>query len=125
VDANVVVDQWGGCGWRVALRGEHDVATAPEVEAALADIAQRGADVIIDLSEATFADSSILQAILRYATAPGESFVIVALPETLPHHLLDLTAVAQLVPVCDSRDDALGQLARAKPHHLSVGRGSA
>ena len=68
--------------------------------------------MIVDLSEATFADSSILQEILRYATAPDAFFVVVAVPRTLPRRLFVLSSVDQLIPVCDSRDDALRHLGR-------------
>lgn len=49
----------------VVPRGELDLATAPELEGWLEDLRRECADVIIDLSEVTFLDSSGLRVLLR------------------------------------------------------------
>jgi anti-anti-sigma factor len=51
----------GETGTVVAVAGELDVATAPELAAALADVQ---GDVTVDLSAATFADPSGLRVLL-------------------------------------------------------------
>jgi hypothetical protein len=53
-----------------------------------------------------------LQEILRYATKPGGSVAIVAAPGTEPRRLLEISAVDQLLPVHDTRDEALRRLSR-------------
>jgi anti-anti-sigma regulatory factor len=94
VDAKVLIDQRGSSVWRVALSAEHDLATAPELDAALTDVAQHGTDMIVDMSEATFADSTTLQTILRHAVELPASLVIVAVPGTEPRRMLDLAGAA-------------------------------
>ena len=44
----------------LVLRGEHDLSTAPDVRAHVEDAIAAGGDVVVDLSETGFIDSSIL-----------------------------------------------------------------
>lgn len=44
----------------LALLGEHDVSTAPELRSEIERIAGAGGDVIVDLSQTEFIDSSIV-----------------------------------------------------------------
>jgi anti-sigma B factor antagonist len=56
----------GAAVWRIRLRGEVDVSTAPTLDHALDDVERRGASVVIlDLREVTFLDSSGLRSIVR------------------------------------------------------------
>ena len=55
----------GGGDGRLILRGELDIATAPQVEdAALAMLEQRVSTLVIDLSGLTFIDSSGLRTLI-------------------------------------------------------------
>jgi anti-anti-sigma factor len=45
----------------VTLRGELDLATAPDLEAALSDLLDAGQDVVVDLRELAFLDSTGLR----------------------------------------------------------------
>jgi anti-sigma B factor antagonist len=91
----------------VALLGEHDVSNGPmlrtELDAALA----ANAHVIVDLSEATFIDSSIVGALFHAATPPSRILALTAAPGSLPRRLIDMVALAATVPVFDSRDAAI------------------
>ena len=50
----------------VSLAGEHDLYTAPEVEEALHSVIAAGArTTVVDLTETTFLDSTILHVLLR------------------------------------------------------------
>lgn len=49
----------------VVPRGELDLATAPELEGWLEDLRRECADVVLDLSEVTFMDSSGLRVLLQ------------------------------------------------------------
>ena len=51
--------------WAVELAGEHDLSTADRVEAAIDQVFRSGSTLVLDLSDATFIDSSVLGAILR------------------------------------------------------------
>jgi anti-anti-sigma factor len=55
----------------VTLRGEHDLATRPEITAALAR-AGGEADVLVDLSDCTFIDSSVIGALVAAFQAFAE-----------------------------------------------------
>jgi anti-anti-sigma factor len=112
MDSRILVDQLGGSLWLVVLAGEHDLLTAPRLGQALAEIERHGTDILLDLSEATFIDSSILQTLFRHAGHPGEHVVIVSPPGTAPRRLLDMTGFGQHVRVCDTRTDGLLALGR-------------
>ncbi len=97
----------------VSVRGEHDIYTAP----ALRDRHDEalGGDptgVIVDLSDATFLDSSILGALLEarrqalertigYVVCLGET------PEPGVARILEITGLVPVFPVLRSRDEAL------------------
>jgi anti-anti-sigma factor len=50
--------------WIVSLVGEHDLSTAPLVERDLEAMSRSGTGIVLDLSETTFIDSSMLRVIL-------------------------------------------------------------
>ncbi|HKV66503.1 MAG TPA: STAS domain-containing protein [Gaiellales bacterium] len=66
--------------WVVALAGEHDASTTDEVDRVLTAAVASGDPVIVDLQSATFADSSILGAIIRAEKAAGRNGLAVVLP---------------------------------------------
>jgi anti-sigma B factor antagonist len=57
--------------WFVALTGEHDLSTSHKVEAILARAVASGDPVVVDLEYATFADSSILGAVINAEKRAG------------------------------------------------------
>src|SRR3954471_17211210 len=72
----------------VAVRGEIDIFTAPEFKALIAGGIDRGADcVIVDLSEATFIDSSSLGVLItahrRLGQRGGRLAVVANQPEVV------------------------------------------
>jgi anti-anti-sigma factor len=52
-------------GYLVAVAGELDLASVPELRAALEAAAQSGLPVVLDVSDVTFIDSTALGALLR------------------------------------------------------------
>jgi anti-sigma B factor antagonist len=54
----------------VLVRGEIDIATTPEVDAAIAEITRP--DIVLDLSDVTFMGSSGLASLLRAAKRAAE-----------------------------------------------------
>lgn len=106
------VEQLGGVAV-ISLRGEHDLATAPAVERQLEALLGGGASVVVDLSQATFVDSSIVRAL--YGADPAMTdrdrrMALAAPPGTPPRRLLDLVALAGIVPTFDSRDAAVAHV---------------
>lgn len=49
----------------VRLVGDHDLSTAPELRTVLRKAVADGPEVVVDLSETTFLDSSILHALIE------------------------------------------------------------
>ncbi len=98
-------------GWPViALSGEHDLSTAPELRARLHDLAQADA-IIIDLDETTFVDSSILGVLvggLRRARESDLPFGIVLGGEAHPaiRRIFELTGLHDVFPIYPSRAEA-------------------
>ena len=109
----------------VVVRGEHDIYTAPALRDRL-DQALSGAPdgtvplgVIVDLSAATFVDSSILGALLearRQALEKALGYVVCLGEEPEPgvERILEITGLVPVFPVVRSREEALGA-ARSAP----------
>ena len=65
MEASVRTRQIGSTTYRIALAGEIDMYTSPEFRDDLRSCIERGAtDVIVDLSAATFIDSTFLGVVL-------------------------------------------------------------
>jgi anti-sigma B factor antagonist len=90
--------------FRIALRGELDVATVPRFNAALANPGVRRChSLIVDLSELTFMDSTGLSALLvgeMHARTRGQRFAIVRGPRHV-QELFRLTGVDHFLEVID------------------------
>ena len=88
----------------VAVRGEVDLATAPELEACVSQAFEGAPSVVIlDLAALTFIDSSGLRVLVTLAgdaTARGSSVAL----RNVPSHaqrVLDLTGLADTFPSAD------------------------
>jgi anti-anti-sigma factor len=79
---NIASKHVDGALWLVRLEGEHDLTTAPDLRHMLDQIFETGTCIVIDLSAATFIDSSILGELLRAnvraQVSPDEKVAIVA-----------------------------------------------
>lgn len=97
--------------WVLKLRGEHDVVTARNLDAQLEAIFLHGTNVIVDLSDAQFIDSSIVGAIfrgLRTAQDAGEGdLVVCAQPGSFARRVFDQASLADVVRIFDLRRDAI------------------
>ncbi len=116
----IVLDDSDGDVITVIVRGEHDIYTAPALRDRLEEALATGpAGVIVDLSSATFLDSSILGALLearRQALEGGHNYVVSLGedPEPGVARILEITGLVPVFPVVRSRDEAL-LAARADP----------
>ena len=113
-----VLRESGGEGVEiVALEGEHDLGTLPQVREGLEAAASEGKALIIDLSSATFVDSSILGAVLdarRLASEAGRGFAVACDGASEPvRRVLEVTGLAEELPVHPTREAALEALAVA------------
>ena len=89
----------------VAAGGEVDLYTAPELERALAEpLAEGTARLVVDLSEATFVDSTALHVILRAARQldreAGE--LIVVAPDPNVRKVFEITGADRFFAVVQS-----------------------
>jgi anti-sigma B factor antagonist len=94
----------------VALAGEMDIATSPELVSRLAGIRGKGSyRVLVDLSRLGFIDSSGIKALVSSAKtveANGGALVIVAPPPHL-EKVFDIVRLSSVIPVAASLDGAL------------------
>jgi anti-sigma B factor antagonist len=94
----------------VHVHGEHDLSTVPALAEAFEQAAAH-ANALVDLSECTFIDSSVIAVLLRAAqaaTARGAMFVVVIPPEQeRVTRVADLTGLVELLDVRASREAAL------------------
>jgi anti-sigma B factor antagonist len=109
-----------GGGWPVlALSGEHDLSTAPELRAQLHQLGDTSA-VIIDLDETTFVDSSILGVLvggLRRARERDVPFGLVLGDHAHPaiRRIFELTGLHDVFPIFASRAEAQAGLKDGAP----------
>ena len=122
MDARTIsVDDSHGDVIVVVVRGEHDIYTAPALRDRLDQaMATEGAiGLIVDLSAATFLDSSILGALLegrRQALEKSIGFVVCLGEEPEPgvQRILEITGLVPVFPVVRTLDEAL-EAARGAP----------
>ena len=80
--------------WVVALSGEHDLSDVAEVERAIASAFDEGSVPVIDLTQATLVDSTVIDAILYAhelaATSRDRDMAVIATPETHTRRSLEL-----------------------------------
>ena len=104
----------------VVVRGEHDIYTAPGLRDRLEEAIGAGpTGIIVDLSGATFLDSSILGALLearRQSLERGHGYVVCLGedPEPGVARILEITGLVPVFPVVRSREEAL-EAARSTP----------
>ncbi len=104
----------------VVVRGEHDIYTAPALRDRLDEAMAAGpVGVVVDLSGATFLDSSILGGLLearRQAIERSMGYVVCLGedPEPGVARILEITGLVPVFPVVRSHEDAL-DAARSAP----------
>lgn len=91
---------------RVEVRGELDIATAPQLNANLLRELLAGLNVELDLSRVGFMDACALGTIIgarKRFERRKKSFLVLLQPSSQPHRLLTLTGILPMLMV---RDDA-------------------
>lgn len=96
----------------VAVEGEHDLSTAPELREHLQVLIRADASVVVDLSLATFVDSSVLAALIE-ASQNGDQRGVgfsVALPAdaaTGVRRVIEVTGLGEVLALRESTDSAV------------------
>jgi anti-sigma B factor antagonist len=96
----------------VVVEGEHDIYTAPTLRDRLEEALERGGGVVVDLTGATFVDSSVLGALLearRRAHEAGLAYVVCVGDQVEPsvRRILDITGLVPVLPVVIGREAAI------------------
>jgi anti-anti-sigma factor len=92
--------------WVLKLVGEHDLSTAPAVAGAFRRIADSCTNVVVDLTDTSFIDSTVVGALIGYAD-DGETVLLVAPADGAARRVLDLVEVTPHLRTFDTRDEAL------------------
>jgi anti-anti-sigma factor len=99
----------------VTMRGEHDLTTRGELARAL-ELAAAHSSVIVDLSDCTFIDSTVIQELAKSSqlvSANGDRFAVVIPPEHRPvRRIAALTRLGQILPLYESRQAAVAGVQR-------------
>jgi anti-sigma B factor antagonist len=95
----------------VVLRGEHDIYTVPALRERLGELHDKELHVIIDLSQTTFLDSSVLGAMLgatENARAQGKGVAVVLgdPPTETVARIFEVTGLAEVLPTRATRAQA-------------------
>ena len=96
----------------VVLTGEHDVYTAPKLRDRINSVIAERSPFIVDLTHATFVDSSVLRVLLeahRQAEEAGLGFAVALGDGEAPgvRRILEVTGLMPVFPVLGARDAAL------------------
>lgn len=97
--------------WVVTVHGEHDIATRPSLQEELDRVSAAGGRIVVDLSPASFLDSSVIRAVATPAAGDGSlpHVADVVAPEgTFARRLAGLVGLDAVVRVHDTLDEALG-----------------
>ena len=108
----IVLDDAAGDVVVVVVEGEHDIYTAPTLRERLDEAIGRGGGIVVDLTGATFVDSSVLGALLdarRRALEAGQGYVVCVGDTVEPgvQRILDITGLVPVLPVVNGRDAAI------------------
>lgn len=103
----------------VAFHGEHDLNSAAEIAAAL-KTASASRNVLVDLSQCDFMDSSVISALFRASSDLHERGGELALVIPADRHgairsLFELMGLARLMPTFETRKAALSHLHTSQP----------
>jgi anti-sigma B factor antagonist len=107
----IAVDRGDGVAV-VVVEGEHDVYTAPSMSEQLDSLLDERVPFVIDLTAATFVDSSVLRVLLearRRAEERGVGFAVALGQEDSGpvRRVLDITGLLPVLPVHAARAEAI------------------
>jgi anti-sigma B factor antagonist len=100
----------------VTISGEHDLSTAPGLGRRLKRLTGDSSPIVVDLSGATFIDSSILGAILAARRRAGaDRFAVVNSGSAeAVRRVLEVTGLKAALPVHEVRDEAVAAVTNGR-----------
>ncbi len=113
-DFSLTEDPTAGGAHVVAVAGEVDIFTAPELKRAIGAAIDGGAtDIVVDLTETRFLDSTalgvLIGAVKRLRPLDGRMVIVNTEPST--SKTFEITGLDQIFTIVATRDDALSSLA--------------
>jgi anti-anti-sigma factor len=102
--------------WVVSLSGEHDLATAQELSEALLLVPGQS-QLIVDITEAEFIDSTTLAAMLRARGRNGSAATPIAVavrPGSVPERVFRLSGADRNLRTFPSLDEAVARLSASQ-----------
>jgi anti-anti-sigma factor len=102
----------------VVLQGDHDISHAKELDMLLASLVAENELVVVDVSEAEFIDSSVINALVRAknAAAKGQRTFRVQLgTEAIVARALAVSGVLAFLECVSTREEALAPAERSAP----------
>jgi anti-sigma B factor antagonist len=118
-DGQIDVERLSDTTAAIILRGEHDVYTVPALRGRLDELHGQSLDVLIDLSQTTFLDSSVLGALLAATETARAQQRDVALvlgdpPTQAVARIFEVTRLGDVLATHPTRAAAQGSLREAR-----------
>ena len=94
----------------VCLEGDFDLTNAPALDSQINRSLDGGTDLILDLSEASFIDSSVIHVVVRAAQSAGarkQTIVLQLGTAAIVERVLEIANIEQVLPRAHDRQEAL------------------
>jgi len=102
----------------LTIDGEHDLHTAPEMRRRIDELIEAGEPIVVDLSPATFVDSSILGVLLDGRRRAAEADIGFAVAQAdgavAVTRVLQVTGLRGELPVHETLEQALSDAAKGR-----------
>ena len=114
----------------ISLLGEHDIATAWEIRNAIAFVLEQGTNLVVDLSETEFIDSSIVHALVdsvQLASAQGLRISLQLQTHDSVKRMLEIMleiSGLEALPVYGTRAEAIDAVRQTPDRNSAAGIGS-
>jgi anti-sigma B factor antagonist len=113
---DIKTEQAAGEAYVIALTGEIDLYTAPEFKERMVELIEAGKNhIVVDLSEATFIDSTTLGVLVggvKRLRPSGGGLALVCTDQNITK-IFEITGLDRVFPIHGSRDDALAAVGSA------------
>jgi anti-sigma B factor antagonist len=104
----------------VCLEGDCDLTNAPVLDDEIDRALESGTGLILDLSDATFIDSSVIHVLLgaaRKASGPEEPAVVLQLGTAVSvERVLKIVSIERVLPRAHDRQEAIRLIQRSRAH---------
>ena len=112
--SRIALEQIGRELWLVVVGGEQDLATVDRLREEIERAEIAGGDIVVDLSQATFIDSSVAGLLVEHGLRPTSdvSIALVIPAAGFPAKVLRLLEIYDRLPAFETRAEALRALGR-------------